>query len=150
MTVTILPKFHNHGLMLPLTDRYPDCAQPENDPAWWDTDTHDHTSTREPCIACTAAAGICGMCPLKSKCQQIGAMVRQPSLIYGGVIFHPAGRVPNCDICGNPLPVKSGRVPEALVCSNQCGRRLRRRREAGRPFRRASSELQPQAPNPEA
>jgi hypothetical protein len=120
MTITMLPK----------TEALPACANAEADPSWWDTDLHEHSPYWQ-CQSCTQAVQICAACPLQERCRKLGRQVSQPSLIYGGQVFTPAGQIPNCLTCDNPLPMRSGRIPVIPTCSNPCSRRLSRRKAAG-------------------
>jgi hypothetical protein len=122
-------RVRDHPMILPITEAEPACADAGNDPAWWDTDTHTHSHNWQ-CDECTQAVAICRTCPLARRCLELGNQARQPSLIYAGTVFTPAGRVPNCRTCDNPLPVRSGRMPVVHTCSNPCSRRLHRRTAA--------------------
>jgi hypothetical protein len=121
----LAPGIRHDTVILPKTDAAPMCAEPGNDPGWWDTDTHEHDNNWR-CMHCAVAVQICNECPLQARCLRVGDQVRQPALIYGGAVFTPSGRVPNCLTCGNPVPVRSGKIPMIPTCCNPCSRGLRR------------------------
>jgi hypothetical protein len=122
----LAPGVSHNPVILPKTDAFPACAEPGNEPGWWDTDTHEHDNNWR-CQDCAIAVAICADCPLRLRCLRVGMQVRQPSLIYGGATFTPAGRVPNCLTCDNPVPVRSGKISTIPTCSNPCSRGLRRK-----------------------
>lgn len=122
----LAPGIRHDPMILPKTEMFPACAEPGNEPGWWDTDTHDHDNNWR-CMNCAMAVSICNACPLRTRCLRVGMQVRQPSLIYGGAVFAPSGRVPNCLTCDNPVPVRSGKIPMIPTCCNPCSRGLRRK-----------------------
>ena len=122
----LAPGVPHNPVILPKTDAYPMCADTDNEPGWWDIDTHQHDNNWR-CQDCAIAVAICNECPLRLKCLKVGMRVRQPSLIYGGATFSASGRVPNCLTCDNPVPIRSGKIPVIPTCSNPCSRGLRRK-----------------------
>ena len=109
----------------PLFDTRPPCSEPDNDPNWWDMETHGHAQGGTwACEQCRTAVTVCGTCPLLQRCAQVGARIGNPWFIYGGMAWTSFGPVPGCQNCHIPL-YGSGPRRASGVCSRACDRQLK-------------------------